>query len=117
MVNISVPEWWFWASFIFFILFLAWNILLGIAGWQLYKKIMPLIKETQVQVRRVSGQAKSIAAKASNTAEIVHAQTQNLLGNAQSAGSLVTKQARMIGAALTGLLVAARVINFVRKVI
>ncbi|HLV81041.1 MAG TPA: hypothetical protein VKT32_12205 [Chthonomonadaceae bacterium] len=98
-------------------LFIVWNGALIFVMWKLYSRAMPLIKETQLQVRRVSGQAKSIAAKASNTAEIVHAQTQNLLGNAQSAGSLVTRQARMIGAALTGLLVAARVVNFVRKVI
>lgn len=74
-----------------------------------------MIEEARVQVRRVSGQAKSVAAKASNTADIVHAQTQNLLGNAETAGSRVTQQARTVGAALTGVLVAARVINFVRK--
>jgi hypothetical protein len=114
---VQVPLWWIWVSGIFFLFFFVWNIVLIAAGVLLYQKAMPLIKETQLQVRRVSGQAKSIAAKASNTAEIVHAQTQNLLGNAQSAGGLVTRQARMIGAALTGVLVAARVINFVRKVI
>jgi hypothetical protein len=39
-----------------------------------------------------------------------------LIGNANSAGGLVTQQARTIGAALTGILIAAKVVTFVRKI-
>lgn len=113
MVEVSPV--WLWVSGIYFFISIVWNAALVFALFKLYNKTMPLITEAQLQVRRVGGQARSIAAKASNTAEIVHSQTQNLLGNAQSAGSLVTRQARTVGAALTGLLIAARVVNFVRK--
>ena len=41
--------------------------------------------------------------KASNTANIVHVHTQNLIGNANSTGFQVTSKARSVGAALTGL--------------
>ena len=111
------PGWWVWFSGIYFIISIIWSIGLCVGLFMMYKKVMPLINETRLQLRRVTNQAKTVAAKASNTADIVHAQTQNLLGNAQSAGSMVTRQARTVGAALTGLLVAARVINFVRKMI
>jgi len=114
---IEVPTWWIWISGCFFILSIVWTVGLSVGAWMLYKKTMPLVNEAQTQVRRVSDQARVVAVKASQTADIVHAQTQNLLGNAQSTGNQVTRQARTVGAALTGLLVAARVVNFVRKVI
>lgn len=113
----QVPLWWIIVSEIYFILSILWTIGLTIGVLVMYREAMPLIKEARVQIRRVSGQARNIAVKASSTAEIVHAQTQNLLGNANSAGTLVTRQARTMGAALTGLLVAAKVMNFVRKMI
>src|SRR5689334_8699558 len=110
----EVPTWWVIFSGVYFIISILWSIGLCIGLWMVYGKVMPVISEARIQLRRVSKQAKSVAAKASNTADIVHAQTQNQLGNAQSAGNLVTRQARTVGAALTGLLVAARVINFLR---
>jgi hypothetical protein len=112
----AVPTYWVVASCIYFVISIVWSMALIGGMFMLYKKTMPVLTEAKVQVRRVSNQAKSIAAKASHTADIVHAQTQNLLGNAQSAGNQVTKQARTVGAALTGLLVAARVVSFVRRV-
>ena len=114
---VEVPSWWLWASGAYFILSILWSVALCVGLWLMVKKILPVIEEARVQVRRVSGQAKSIAARASSTADIVHAQTQHLLGNAQSTGSQVTRQARYVGAALTSLLVASRVINFVRKIL
>ena len=93
-----------------------WSIGLIVGLIIVWQKVMPIVTEAKTQVRRVTDQAKSVAAKVSNTADIVHAQTQNLIGNASSAGNQVTRQARTVGAALTGILVAARVINFVRKV-
>jgi hypothetical protein len=114
---LQVPVWWVYVSSIFFILSIVWTVALSCGVWIAYRRVMPLIKEAQTQVRRVSNQARTVATKASATADIVHAQTQHLLGNAESAGSMVTKQARTFGAALTGLLVAVRVVNFVRKII
>ena len=113
----AVPTYWVVASFVYFCISIVWSVALSVGMLMVYKKTMPVLTEAKVQVRRVSNQAKTIAAKASNTADIVHAQTQNLLGNAQSAGNQVTKQARTVGAALTGLLIAARVVNFVRKML
>jgi len=112
----QVPTWWVWFSGVYFIVSILWSLVLCIGLFMVYKKVMPLISEARIQVRRVTEQAKGIATKASNTADIVHVQTQNFLGNANSAGNLVTQQARNIGAALTGVLIAAKVINFVRKI-
>jgi|SRR5579871_1230626 len=114
---LQVPQWWVWASGIYFALSIIWTAGLTAGIVWVYRRTMPLITEAQVQVRRVSSQARTIAAKASQTADIVHSQTQHLLGNAESAGNQVTKQAKTVGAALTGLLVAVRIVNFVRKVI
>jgi len=112
----QVPIFWVWASGIYFVFSILWSIGLCIGLLVLYQKIMPVLAEARTQVNRVSGQAKTIAAKASNTASIVHAQTQNMLGNAQSAGGMVTRQAGAVGAALTGALVVSRVLNFVKKI-
>ena len=117
MTTLTVPTWWLVLSGLYFFLTLLWTVALTVLVVQVLKKVLPLIEEARVQVRRVSGQAKSVAAKASNTADIVHAQAQSLLGNAESASAQVTRQARTVGAALTGALVAARVVNFVRKVL
>ena len=111
----QVPTWWVWISAVYFIISMVWSIGLIVGLLMVYKKVMPIIAESRIQVRRVTDKAKGIATKASNTAEIVHVQTQKFLGNANSAGNLVTQQARNIGAALTGVLIAAKVINFVRK--
>jgi len=113
----QVPSWWIWFSGFYFVFSSIWTIALCIAAWMLYKKAMPIITEAQIQVRRVGNQARGVAIKASNTADIVHAQTQRLLGNAETTSSQVTQQARVVGAALTSLIVATRVVNFVRKVI
>ena len=113
----QVPTWWVWASGIYFIVSMLWSIGLIAGLIMVYTKVMPIIAESRIQVRRVTDQAKGIASKASNTAEIVHVQTQRFLGNANTTGNLVTQQARTIGAALTGVLIAAKVINFVRKIL
>ena len=113
----QVPAWWIWASGIYFGLSILWTTALSIGAWMMYRKIMPLVTEARLQVRRVSEQARTVASKASRTADLVHTQAQHLLGNADSAGSRLTGQARTVGAALSGLLVAVRVINFVRKLI
>src|SRR5690348_7068595 len=110
----QVPTWWVWVSGIYFIVSMLWSIGLIAGLFMVYQKVMPIIAESRIQVRRVTDQARGIATKASSTAEIVHVQTQRFLGNANSAGSLVTQQARTIGAALTGILIAARVVSFVR---
>jgi len=99
----QVPTWWVWASGVYFIISILWSFGLCFGLFMVYKKVMPLISEARIQVRRVTEQAKGIATKASNTADIVHVHTQNFLGNANSAGNLVTQQARNIGAALTGV--------------
>jgi hypothetical protein len=114
-MQVSIPEWWIYASGIYFSVSILWSVCLCIGLFILYRKVMPLITETQTQVRRVSSQAKSIAAKASNTADIVHAQTQRLLGSAETASSRMTRQARTVGVGLTTLLVAARIVSFVRR--
>lgn len=111
-----VPTWWVWFSGVYFVVSMVWSVVLIVGLIMVYNKVMPLISEARIQVRRVTEQAKGIATKASNTADIVHVHTQNFLGNANSAGNLVTQQARNIGAALTGVLIAARVVNFVRKI-
>ena len=113
----QVPTWWVWVSGLYFIISMVWSMGLIFGLLMVYKKVMPIIAESRIQVRRVTDHAKGIASKASSTAEIVHVQTQRFLGNANSAGNLVTQQARTIGAALTGVLIAARVINFVRKML
>jgi len=113
----QVPTWWVWFSSIYFLISMLWSVGLVIGLLTVYQKVMPIIAESRIQVKRVTEQAKGIAAKASNTADIVHVQTQKFLGNANSAGSLVTQQARTIGAALTGVLIAARVVKFVRKIL
>ena len=113
----QVPTWWVIFSGIYFIISILWSCGLCVGLFLAYKKVMPVITETRIQVRRVTDHAKGIAAKASNTADIVHVHTQNLLGNANSAGNLVTQQAKNIGAAITGVLIAARVVNFVRKML
>jgi hypothetical protein len=113
----QVPTWWVWVSGIYFIVSILWSIGLIAGMLMVYQKVMPIIAESRIQVRRVTDQARGIATKASSTAEIVHVQTQRFLGNANSAGSLVTQQARTIGAALTGILIAARVVSFVRKIL
>ncbi len=112
----EVPTYWVVASAIYFIISIIWSVVLVAGMLFLYKKVMPVLTEARSQVKRVSTQAKGVAMKASNTANIVHVHTQNLLGNANSAGFMVTSKARSVGAALTGVLVAARVMNFVRKV-
>ncbi len=113
----EVPTYWIVASFIYFCISIIWSIALIAGMVMLYKKTMPVLTEAKTQMNRVSTQAKAVAAKAASTADLVHAQTQNFIGNANSTGHLVTRQARTLGGALTGLLVAARVVNFVRKVI
>jgi hypothetical protein len=113
---LQVPTVWIVLSCVYFVVSILWSIGLCVGLWIVYGKVMPVLSEARIQVRRVTDQAKSVAARASSTADIVHVQTQNLLGNAQSAGNMVTRQARTVGAALTGLLIAARVIHFVRKV-
>ena len=115
MNTVTIPTWWFYISGLYFILTLVWTIVLTVLVVQVLKKVLPLVDEARVQVRRVSSQAKNVAAKASSTADIVHAQTQHLLGNANSAGNQVAQQARTVGAALTGVMVATRIINMVRK--
>lgn len=115
MQTVNVPTWWLVLSGLYFLLTLVWTVGISLLLFVLYKKVMPLLDEGKAQARRVSNQAKSVAVKASNTVDIVHAQTQNLLGNADAAGTQVTRQARTVGAALTGVLVAARVVNFVRR--
>jgi hypothetical protein len=118
MNTVAVPTFWIWMSGIYFVLSIVWTFAMTVGLLMLYfKRIKPFMDESRTQLGRVTTQAKSVAAKVSGTAEIVHAQTQNLLGNAQSAGSLVTKQARSVGAVLTVGLVAARVVNFVRRMI
>ena len=112
----EVPIWWLVVSFLYFVFSIVWSIVLVVGMVLLYQKVMPVLTEARTQVKRVSGQAKGVAMKASNTANIVHVHTQNLIGNANSTGFQVTSKARSVGAALTGLLVAARVMNFVRKV-
>lgn len=112
----QVPTWWVWVSSIYFVVSMLWSIGLVVGLVMVYQKVMPIIAESRLQVRRVTNQAKGIAAKASSTAEIVHVQTQRFVGNANSAGSLVTQQARTLGAAITGVLIAARVVQFVRKI-
>jgi hypothetical protein len=115
---VAVPAFWIWASGIYFVLSIVWTVGMTLGLWFFYsRKIAPLLNQSQESIKRVSTQAKAVAAKVSATSDIVHAQTQNLLGNAQSAGSLVTKQARTVGAALTVGMVAARVVNFVRRLI
>src|SRR5579859_6919752 len=110
---LQVPSWWIWFSGIYFALSILWTTaLIGGIVW-LYRKAMPVITEARIQIRRISNQARGVAVKASNTADIVHAQTQRLLGNAETTSSQVTRQARAVGAALTSLIVAARVVNFV----
>ncbi|HZP81130.1 MAG TPA: hypothetical protein VFB21_05810 [Chthonomonadaceae bacterium] len=111
----QVPDWWIWLSGAYVLVSLLWTIGLCVGLLVLYNKTMPVLKEARTQVRRVSDQAKSLASKASHTADIVHSQTQHLLGTAQSAGNQMTQSARALGAGFTGLIVAARVVNFVRK--
>ena len=113
----QVPTWWVWVSSVYFIVSMLWSISLIVGLYMVYQKIMPILSESRIQVQRVSDQAKAIAAKASNTAGLVHNQTQKFLGNANSAGGLVTQQARTFGAAITGVLIAARVVQFVRKML
>lgn len=113
----QVPTWWVWASGIYFVVSIIWSMALIGGLFMVYQKVMPIIAESRIQVRRVTDNAKGIATKASSTAEMVHVQTQKFLGNADSAGNLVTQQARTIGAALTGVLIAARVVTFVRKIL
>lgn len=115
MNTVTIPTWWFFLSGLYFILTFVWTVVLTVLVVQVLRKVLPLVDEARVQVRRVSSQAKNVVAKASSTADIVHSQTQNMLGNANSAGNQVTQQARTVGAALTGVLVATRVIKFVRK--
>lgn len=115
MATVEVPVWWLWASGIFFIVSVVWSIALGVAVVVITRRVVPLISDTQAQIRQVSEQVRVVSAKVSNTADIVHAQTQNLLGNANSAGGMVTRQARTVGTAVTLVLVAARVMNFVRR--
>ena len=112
----QVPTWWVWASGIYFVISMIWSVGLIIGLVIVYQKVMPLISESRIQIKRVTDQAKGIATKASSTAELVHLNTQKLIGNANSAGGLVTQQARTIGAALTGILIAAKVVTFVRKI-
>ena len=113
----QVPTWWVWVSSIYFIVSILWSMGLVVGLVLVYQKVMPIITESRQQVRRITDQAKSIAAKASSTAELVHVQTQRFVGNANSAGGLVTQQARTFGAAITGVLIAARVVKFVRKIL
>lgn len=112
---VEVPGWWVWVSGLYFVFSIVWSMALIGGMFMLYKKAMPVLAEVQIQVRRVSDQARSIAAKASSTAETVHVQTQHLLGNAQIARNQMTKQARTVGAVLTSVLVASRVVNLVRR--
>ena len=114
---VEVPSWWVVASGIYFVISIIWSVSLVVGLLVAYKKVMPLLANARTQAQRVTGQAKAIAAKASNTADIVHAQTQHLLGNANQASNRVTGQARTVGSALTVLLVASRVVNFVRRMI
>ena len=112
-----VPIWWLYASGIYFVISILWSAALIGGSVIIARKAIPVLNEARTQAKRVTGQAKQIAAKASNTADIVHAQTQHLLGNANQAGNKVTQQARTVGTALTVVLVAARVMNFVRRMI
>jgi uncharacterized protein YybS (DUF2232 family) len=112
----QVPPWWVYLSATYMIVSLVWTVGLCLGLLRLYRKTMPVLREAQVQLRRVSDQAKSVAIKASNTADIVHAQTQHLLGDARSTGTQMTQSARAFGATFTGLVIAGRVLSFVRKV-
>lgn len=114
---IEVPVWWFWASGLYFVVSILWSAVLVGGMVMLYKKVMPVLSEARLQVKRVSGQAQSIAANASNTAELVHVKTQHFLGDAKTASNSMTRQARTVGAALSAVLVATQVVKFVRKVL
>lgn len=116
-IEMRMPDWWIWVSGIYFVFSILWTIGLCVGTWMLYQKTVPVLREARIQVRRVSDQAKTIAVKASNTAEIVHVQARNLLGNAQGAGNQVARSARTAGAAFTGLIVAARVVSFLRRIL
>lgn len=111
----QVPDWWIWISVIYFVISIAWSVGLVIGLVIMYRKVMPIVTEARGQVQRIGEQAKSVASKASGTAELVHVQTQKLLGTANNAGSLVTTQARNVGAAITGVMIVARVVTFVRR--
>lgn len=115
--TVEVPGWWLAASGIYFIISIVWSAALIGGLIVVYKKAMPVLTEARTQAKRVTGQARAIAAKASNTADIVHAQTQHLLGNANRTGNQLTRQARSVGTGLTVILVAARVMNFVRRMV
>ncbi|HEV2472915.1 MAG TPA: hypothetical protein VGS41_09635 [Chthonomonadales bacterium] len=112
---IPVPAWWIWASGIYFVLSILWSaaIIAGVVVF--WNKTRPAIDEARFQARRITGQVRGVASRANHTAELVHSQTQSFLGGAQSAGRLVTRQARTVGAALTGFVIAARVVRFVRR--
>ena len=112
----EVPCWWVWASGLYFVVSIMWSAVLVGGMVMLYKKVMPVLSEARLQVKRVSGQAQSIAAKASSTAELVHVKTQHFLGDAKIAGNSMTTQARTVGAALSAVVLAAQVVKFVRKV-
>lgn len=112
----QVPGWWIGITAVYFVLSIIWTAALVIALVVVYQKVMPLVQEVRTQVRKVSGQAKSMAGHAAHTVDVVHAQTQRLLGSAESAGGIATRQARAVGATVTGVLVAARVVNFVRRI-
>ncbi len=113
---IEVPLWWVWASGLYCIVSIIWSVVLVGGMIMLYTKVMPVLSEAKLQLRRVTGQAQSIGAKASTTAELVHVKTQHFLGDAKKAGNTMTKQARTVGATISAVLVASQVIKFVRKV-
>ena len=113
----EVPGWWVWVSGLYFVVSIIWSAALVAGMIMLYKKAMPVISEARLQVKQVCGQAQSIAAKASSTAELVHVTTQHFLEDAQIAGNSMTRQARTVGATISALLVAGQVVKFVRKTI
>lgn len=113
----QVPTWWIWFSGLYFVFSSLWTIGLCVAVWALYRKVMPILTEAQMQVHRIGDQARGVAARASNTAELVQKQTTQLLGTAETVSERVTQQARTVGVAVTVLLVAGRALKFVRKIV
>ena len=50
----QVPTWWVWASGIYFVVSMVWSIILTVGLFMVYQKVMPIMAESRIQVRRVT---------------------------------------------------------------
>jgi hypothetical protein len=110
----TAPDWWYALSGWCFGLSILANVVLVVVLVVLALKVLPLIRDLQVQVRRIGEKATDIATTAQSTMNVVHDRTTQILGSAETASAEVVRRVSVASAGITALFVAARILGALR---